>query len=106
MTSSFVAVADYAAEIEGSVGTEIYGPIFRAGLFLFFSGIVSAFIAAAIITKSNSFAALGEEFDLGKQSQLIESNMETQAVPRKEPQADIKSIDDSAILNEIKDLDL
>ena len=52
-TSSFlVAMGDYAAEIEKNVvGEEVYGPIFKAGLFLFLSGLISAFVSAFIISK-------------------------------------------------------
>jgi hypothetical protein len=37
--SQLVAVGDYASEIEKGVGSEIYGPIFKAGLFIFASGL-------------------------------------------------------------------
>lgn len=70
-SSVLLNVGDYAAEIEKAVGEEIYGPIFKAGIFLFFSGIVSAFVAAAIISKSNSWEELGNEFERGKEAQLI-----------------------------------
>ena len=67
-----VTVGDYAAEIEKATGTEIYGPIMQAGVFLFISGFISAFIAAFIISKSNSWEGLAEEFEAGKQAQLDE----------------------------------
>ena len=71
-TTALIAVGDYAAEIEKATGEEIYSPIFKSGLILFGSGMISAFIAAFIVAKSNSWEALGEEFDEGKMKQLIE----------------------------------
>lgn len=69
------AVLDYSAEIESSVGTEVYTPIFQAGLSLFASGILAAFMAAFIISKSDSWEELGNEFERGKETQLIFSEM-------------------------------
>ena len=69
------AVLDYSAEIESSVGTEVYAPIFKAGLTLFASGVLAAFAAAFIISKSDSFGDLADEFDRGKQTQLIASDI-------------------------------
>lgn len=60
-----LAVGDYATEIENSVGSEIYAPIFKAGLFIFISGLVSAFLAAFIVSKADSWDGLEEEFQLG-----------------------------------------
>lgn len=60
-----LAVGDYATEIENSVGSEIYSPIFKAGLFIFISGLVSAFLAAFIVSKADSWDGLEEEFQLG-----------------------------------------
>ena len=71
-TTALIAMGDYAAEIEKATGTEIYSPIFKSGLLLFASGLISAFIAAFIVAKSNSWEALGTEFDEGKMKQLIE----------------------------------
>ena len=65
--------ADFATEIvESTVTDEIYGPIFKAGLFLFLSGIVSTIIAASIVSKANTWELLNEEFEKGKESQLIQ----------------------------------
>lgn len=61
-----LAVGDYATEIENSVGSEIYSPIFKAGLFIFVSGLVSAFLAAFIVSKADSWDGLEEEFQLGQ----------------------------------------
>ncbi len=36
-------VGDFATEIENAVGSEIYGPIFRAGLFLFVRSVTYCF---------------------------------------------------------------
>lgn len=70
-------MGDYAAEIEkASVGEEVYAPIFRAGIFLFLSGLVSAAAAAFIISKANSWEALGQEFEDGKKDKLIFSEYE------------------------------
>lgn len=103
--SSLVAVGDYAAEIENAVGTEIYTPIFKAGLFLFLSGIISTLIAAFIISKANTWDELSNEFDRGKESKLIKSALlatpeEKQAIQVKEMEAK------SSVLDEVKDLDL
>lgn len=72
ISSALIAVGDYAAEIEKGVGEEIYAPIFKSGLVLFGSGLISAFMAAAIIAKSDSWEELGLEFERGKVAQLIE----------------------------------
>jgi hypothetical protein len=69
--SALVAMGDYAAEIEKGVGEEIYAPIFKSGLVLFGSGLISAFMAVIIIVKSNSWEELGLEFERGKEGQLI-----------------------------------
>jgi len=72
-SSQIIAVAaDYATEIENSVGSEIYGPIFKAGLFIFISGIVSSLVVAFIVSNSNSWEALEDEFQKGKEAQFIE----------------------------------
>ena len=71
-TTALVAVGDYAAEIENAVGEEIYSPIFKSGLLLFGSGVISAFIAAFIVSKSDAWDDLGEEFEQGKIKQLID----------------------------------
>ena len=77
ISSNFLAAApDYAAEIENAVvGEEIYGPIFRAGLFLFASGLVSVAIAAFIINNSESWEGLEDEFQQGKEAQFIDTNI-------------------------------
>lgn len=63
--------ADFATEIvESTVTDDIYGPIFKAGLFLFLSGIVSTAVAAFIVSKSNTWESLNEEFETGKENQL------------------------------------
>ena len=72
VTTALIAVGDYAAEIEKAVGEEIYSPIFKSGLVLFGSGLISAFIAAFIVSKSNSWEELENEFERGKIKQLIE----------------------------------
>lgn len=70
-TTSLVAIgADYASEIEQATGTEIYGPIFKAGLFIFGSGFISAFIAGFIVNQSGSWEALESEFTQGKEAEL------------------------------------
>lgn len=73
-TSSFIlSTADFAAEIvEKSVGTEVYTPIFQAGIFLIGSGVVSCIIAVLIISKSDSWNDLELEFQKGKEKQLID----------------------------------
>ena len=69
--------ADYASEIENAVGEEIYGPIFKAGIFLFVSGIVAAFGVAFIVSNSDTWNELEDEFDAGKQKQLIPSDADS-----------------------------
>jgi hypothetical protein len=72
----FISIAaDYSAEIEKAVGTEIYSPIFKAGLFIFVSGIVSSFIAAYIVSSSDSWNDLENEFEKGRQAQYIENDI-------------------------------
>lgn len=77
ISSTLIAIGDYAAEIEKGVGEEIYAPIFKSGLVLFGSGLISAFMAAAIITKADSWEELGLEFERGKIAQLIELEVNT-----------------------------
>ena len=103
-SSVLIAVGDYAAEIEKTVGTEVYTPIFRAGLFLFISGLISAFIAAFIISKANSWDDIYAEFERGKESKLIES--ELSPLKEKKTQPEEPSSSSSEVLQEVKDLDL
>ena len=70
-TTTLIALGDYAAEIEQATGSEIYGPIMKAGVFIFVSGFLSAFLAGFIISQSNSWEGLMEEFDEGKEAQLL-----------------------------------
>ena len=71
-SSQLIAVAaDYATEIENAVGVEIYEPIFKAGIFIFFSGVVSSLIVAFIVSKSNAWEGLEDEFQKGKEAQFI-----------------------------------
>ena len=100
-----IAVGDYAAEIEKTFGTEVYTPIFRAGLFLFISGLVSAFIAALIISKANSWDDLYAEFERGKESKLIESELSPSS-EKKIQSEEPSSSSSSEVLQEVKDLDL
>lgn len=110
-----IAVGDYASEIESAVGTEVYSPIFKAGLFLFVSGIVSAFIAAFIISKSDTWDGLNDEFERGKMSKLIASDMKSESDPDTKAAPSAKSVREEApqmvssgsgVLDEVKDLDL
>lgn len=96
-------MGDYAAEIEKTVGTEVYTPIFRAGLFLFASGLISAFITAFIISKANSWDDIYAEFERGKESKLIESEL-TPSLDQKASSEEQSS--SSEVLQEVKDLDL
>ena len=80
-SSALIAVGDYAAEIEKGVGEEIYAPIFKSGLVLFGSGLISAFMAAAIVAKSDSWEELGLEFERGKVAQLIDLDVSPNAAP-------------------------
>ena len=73
ISTSFVSVGDFAAEIvQKTVGTEVYTPIFQAGIFLFASGLLSALVAAFIVAKSNTWEELSQELEEGKLSQLID----------------------------------
>jgi hypothetical protein len=74
------AALDYSAEIENAVGTEIYTPIFKAGLGLFASGILAAVAAAFIISNADTYDGLAEEFERGKVKQLISMD-----APKQEP---------------------
>ena len=103
-SSVLIAVGDYAAEIEKTVGTEVYTPIFRAGLFLFISGLISAFIAAFIISKANSWDDIYAEFERGKESKLIESELSPSKEKKTQPEEPSSS--SSEVLQEVKDLDL
>jgi hypothetical protein len=103
LSSTLIAVGDYATEIENAVGTEIYTPIFKAGLFLFLSGLISAFIAAFIISKSNSWDDLNDEFERGKESQLIVSELLNPSDDKSEVPTTAVS---SNVLQEVQDLDL
>lgn len=67
-----LAVVDYAAEIENAVGTEIYSPIFQSGLLLFASGVISSVIAAFLVNSFGSWEEIENDFEAGKQSQLID----------------------------------
>jgi hypothetical protein len=116
--SALIAVGDYAAEIEKAVGTEVYTPIFKAGLFLFVSGIVSAFVAAFIISKSDSWEGLNDEFERGKESKLIASDItpftssnkvSSETVINNIPAAPLPvavAVGSNNVLDEVKDLDL
>ena len=53
------------------MGSEIYAPIFRAGLFLVLSGFLSALVAGLIVNSTDSWDELGLEFEKGKEAQLI-----------------------------------
>jgi hypothetical protein len=73
ISTTLVSVqADYAAEIENAVGEEIYGPIFKAGLFIFVSGLVSAGVVAFIVSNRDSWSELDQEIGRGKEAQLID----------------------------------
>ena len=102
-TSFTIAVGDYAAEIEKATGTELYGPIMRAGVILFISGFISAFIAAFIISKSDSWDGLVEEFDRGKEAQLIDMN--TSSNDQNEKNKSKESSGGENVSDEIKNLD-
>jgi len=110
-----LAAGDYASEIEGAVGEEIYSPIFKSGLVLFGSGIISAVLAAFIISKSNSWEELGNEFERGKQNQLIDSaapgaintgGRAEMAAQKLEASKQSSSDGSGGVLDEIKALDL
>lgn len=92
-------VGDYAAEIENAAGSDITGPIFQAGFFLFVSGIFSSAIVAFIISKSNTWSQLSEEFDIGKQNSLIDIDKAVKA-------EELKSSDVNKEKTEVDGLDL
>lgn len=75
VTTHLIAVGDYASEVEKATsagGEDLTQRIFQAGLFLFLSGIVSAFITAALVSRAGTMDALRDEFDEGKKRQFIE----------------------------------
>lgn len=74
--SALSVSADYASEIQSAVGPEIYGPIFKAGIFLFLSGFISSFIVAYMITKYNLWDSLASEFQEGEQLEGIRTSTE------------------------------
>lgn len=93
ISSQFISVmADPAAEIEAAVGEEIYGPIFKAGIFIFVSGLVSAFIAAAIVSSRDSWDDLDSEFEQGKMKQLIDNSAAEALLGGNVINDDVKSI--------------
>ena len=108
-TTALIAIGDYAAEIEKATGTEIYSPIFKSGLLLFASGLISAFIAAFIVAKSNSWEALGVEFDEGKMKQLIELDAakgDASTSPTAPIVVENKTVVDSSATADVKGFDL
>ena len=111
-SSIIVAVGDYAAEIEAAtVGTEVYTPIFQAGLFIFLSGFISAIIAAFIISKSNSWDDIENEFQLGKEAQLIKSELlqskeDSSSRTTSESEKTEAEKKASQVLQEVQDLDI
>jgi hypothetical protein len=105
-SSILIGVGDYAAEIEKAVGTEVYTPIFKAGIFLFLSGIISSFIAAFIISKSDSWEELNLEFERGKESKLITREMDTPVAALDASNVAVQVNSPDNVSQEIKDLDL
>ena len=97
-------VGDYASEITNAVGSEIYGPIFKAGLFLIVSGIFSAGIVSTIISKSDTWNDLGDEFERGKQSQLTSMSSNSAVNNKDSERSDYNKVLSSD--NEDKDVNL
>lgn len=86
VSSALVSVqADYAAEIENAVGEEIYGPIFKAGLFIFVSGLVSAGVVAFIVSNRDSWIDLDDELERGKEAQLIQKTSDENFIAMPSP---------------------
>ena len=52
----------------------MYYPIMKAGVLIFVSGFMSAFLAALIVSKSDSWNGLALEFEEGKKVQLVDMN--------------------------------
>ena len=44
----------------------------KAGVFIFISGFISAFLAAFIVSRSDAWDRLAQEFEDGKNAQLVE----------------------------------
>ncbi len=103
-TSELITVGDYAAELERAVGPEIYTPIFRAGLFLFVSGIASALVAAFIISNSDSWDDIETEFQAGKEAQLISNDFEN--APINEQKKKLERSGENLVENELKNIDV
>jgi hypothetical protein len=68
------AIPDFAAEIQNSVGEEIYGPIFKAGLFLILSGFVSSLITAYLIVNHSNWNDLVNEFEDAEKTQNVDTS--------------------------------
>jgi len=106
VSTSFVTVGDFSQEIESAVGSEIYGPIFRAGLFLFVSGMVSAFIAGLIVNSADSWEELSLEVDRGKEAKLIPDVMKESDIKEGELLVTAEPISNVNVADEIRNLDL
>lgn len=94
VASSYLAVAaDYAAEVQETVGEEVYVPIFRAGLLLTLSGFAASFVAAFLITRTNSWDLLEDEFNEGRESiierEMAQSDVGTMYEKKSEVKADV-----------------
>jgi hypothetical protein len=96
LPSQLIAMGDYASEIEKAVGTEVYGPIFQAGLFLFLSGVISATIAGFIINAADSWDDLDKEFQEGKDADVASTRAREKA---KEDKKKIRDTQGSSVDN-------
>jgi hypothetical protein len=104
--SSFLLnVGDYAEEIEKAVGPEIYLPIFQAGLFLIFSGVIAATVVAVILSNPENMAAIVEDFEEAKKSQIKDLDIDSKIKPVIENKVSNELISSIAV-NELEDLDL
>lgn len=97
-------VADFAQEIENAVGSEIYGPIFRYGIFIIFGGIVSAFITAFLVSRGDLWSELRDEFSAA--NELTLASMAAKEDELFEKKDLIVAADKSAEQAVLKDLDI
>eukprot|EP01039_Chlorochromonas_danica_P009726 gene9726-10760_t len=105
LPSELIAMGDYANEIERATGPEIYGPIFRAGLLLFASGVISACITTFLVVKFDKWKDLEDEFKAGKESQLADMKKSEEEAAKKKASS-LFDQKEPELSEQLKNLDL